>query len=99
MCNCEYDKEKEDTITAPPPPPPPKRAPKAVDEDLYKISPQLLHSKPTRVTNSSPSAALFYYSLFSHFFTITPPIIRRVCPMSTYKGKVIALLLFILFFF
>ncbi|WMV46701.1 hypothetical protein MTR67_040086, partial [Solanum verrucosum] len=48
VCNCEYDEEKRDTSTVPPPPPPPRRAPKAVDEDLYKISPQLLHSKPTR---------------------------------------------------
>ncbi|KAK9082679.1 hypothetical protein Scep_029150 [Stephania cephalantha] len=29
---------------SPPPPPPPRRAPKAVDEDLYKISPELLYS-------------------------------------------------------
>ncbi|KAK6780242.1 hypothetical protein RDI58_022426 [Solanum bulbocastanum] len=48
VCNCEYDEDKIDSSTVPPSPPPPKRAPKAVDEDLYKISPQLLHSKPTR---------------------------------------------------
>ncbi|KAJ8568686.1 hypothetical protein K7X08_028219 [Anisodus acutangulus] len=46
VCNCEYDEVKE---AASPVPAPPKRAPKAVDEDLYKISPQLLHSsKPTK---------------------------------------------------
>ncbi|CAN4093302.1 unnamed protein product [Withania somnifera] len=48
VCNSEYDEEKEDTSPVPPFSPPPKRAPKAVDEDLYKISPQLLHSKSTR---------------------------------------------------
>lgn len=52
VCNCECEEEKEDTSPVPPspspPPPTPKRAPKAVDEDLYKISPQLLQSKPTR---------------------------------------------------
>ncbi|TMX05215.1 hypothetical protein EJD97_000959 [Solanum chilense] len=49
VCNCEYeyDEEKKD-ISIVPPPPPPIRASKAVDEDLYKISPQLLHYKPTR---------------------------------------------------
>nr|GMD28048.1 uncharacterized protein LOC109182886 [Ipomoea batatas] len=37
VCDCDCDNA---------PPPPPKRAPKAVDEDLYKISPDLLYSKP-----------------------------------------------------
>ncbi|XP_059660041.1 uncharacterized protein LOC132306601 [Cornus florida] len=32
----------------PPPPPLPKKAPKAVDEDLYKISPDLLYAKTKR---------------------------------------------------
>ncbi|CAL9184792.1 unnamed protein product [Musa hybrid cultivar] len=30
----------------------PRRAPKAVDEDLYKIPPELLHQKPKRVSLS-----------------------------------------------
>ncbi|KAK4369248.1 hypothetical protein RND71_013040 [Anisodus tanguticus] len=41
VCNCEYDEVKEAARPVPAPP-------KAVDEDLYKISPQLLHSKPKR---------------------------------------------------
>ncbi|XP_059283224.1 uncharacterized protein LOC132036843 [Lycium ferocissimum] len=46
MCNCEYDDEVKKAAS--PVPAPPKRAAKAVDEDLYKISPTLLHSKPKR---------------------------------------------------
>ncbi|KAK9055014.1 hypothetical protein SSX86_026093 [Deinandra increscens subsp. villosa] len=37
--------------TQPSPPPPERRVkPKAVDEDLYKISPELLRAKPKRVS-------------------------------------------------
>ncbi|XP_075100959.1 uncharacterized protein LOC107759784 isoform X1 [Nicotiana tabacum] len=42
----EYDVKKAATPSPPPPPTPPKRA---VDEDLYKISPELLYSKSKRV--------------------------------------------------
>ncbi|XP_009773179.1 uncharacterized protein LOC107759784 isoform X2 [Nicotiana tabacum] len=41
----EYDVKKAATPSPPPPPTPPKRA---VDEDLYKISPELLYSKSKR---------------------------------------------------
>ncbi|GMP90216.1 hypothetical protein CsSME_00041445 [Camellia sinensis var. sinensis] len=33
---------------SPPPPPPPRNAPRAVDEDLYQISPDLLYAKLKR---------------------------------------------------
>ncbi|XP_009779807.1 uncharacterized protein [Nicotiana sylvestris] len=47
--DCEYDDVKEGASPVPPAPhPSPKRAPKAVDEDLYKISPTLLYAKPKR---------------------------------------------------
>lgn len=42
-------KEPPSPLSLPPPPPPPRlKAPKAVDEDLYKISPELLYAKPKR---------------------------------------------------
>ncbi|CAI9107297.1 OLC1v1006622C1 [Oldenlandia corymbosa var. corymbosa] len=47
VCDCENGV----TLKAPPsplPPSPPRRAPKAVDEDLYKISPELLRAKPRK---------------------------------------------------
>ncbi|KAI5679894.1 hypothetical protein M9H77_01121 [Catharanthus roseus] len=47
VCDCECGGVKQPP--SPPPPSPPRRAPKAVDEDLYKISPEILHSKPRRL--------------------------------------------------
>lgn len=41
------------------------RAPKAVDEDLYKIPPELLHEKPKRV--GGPTTLLFSSLLFFSF--------------------------------
>ncbi|KAL6967943.1 hypothetical protein U1Q18_033746, partial [Sarracenia purpurea var. burkii] len=40
------------------PPSRPRKAPKAVDEDLYKISPELLYAKPKRVSLSPPFSPL-----------------------------------------
>lgn len=60
VCDCECGGVKQPP--SPPPPSPPRRAPKAVDEDLYKISPEILHSKPRRVRLSN------YYCFFSAFF-------------------------------
>ncbi|XP_059306886.1 uncharacterized protein LOC132058375 [Lycium ferocissimum] len=48
VCNYEYDEVKKAVSAVPPSPPPPKMAANAVDEDLYKISPQLLYAKPER---------------------------------------------------
>ncbi|XP_009600464.1 uncharacterized protein [Nicotiana tomentosiformis] len=42
---CDYEYEYDVKEAATPSPPPPKRA---VDEDLYKISPELLYAKPKR---------------------------------------------------
>lgn len=52
--DCDYKvKEPPSPVPPPPPPPPPstKKAPKAVDEDLYKISPELLYAKSKTVTS------------------------------------------------
>lgn len=49
VCDCECGANvKEPPSPLPPSPPPPRRAPKAVDEDLYKISPELLRAKPQK---------------------------------------------------
>ncbi|CAK9140868.1 unnamed protein product [Ilex paraguariensis] len=50
VCDCDCDCDTKDPPSPLPlsPPPRPRRAPKAVDEDLYKISPELLHAKPKR---------------------------------------------------
>ncbi|KAK3001862.1 hypothetical protein RJ639_022131, partial [Escallonia herrerae] len=47
---CEYDCDMKDPPSpVPPPPPPPRRQPPiVVDEDLYKISPELLYAKTRR---------------------------------------------------
>ncbi|XP_052211265.1 uncharacterized protein LOC127814071 isoform X2 [Diospyros lotus] len=46
VCN---SKDTPSPVASPPPPPPqPRKAPKAVDEDLYKISPELLYAKSKR---------------------------------------------------
>ncbi|CAA2965078.1 uncharacterized protein LOC111393767 isoform X2 [Olea europaea var. sylvestris] len=42
---CDYDSDMKSPVTAAPPPRPP---PKAVDEDLYKISPELLRAQTKR---------------------------------------------------
>lgn len=49
--NCDAKEPPSPVSVATPPPPPPKRPvkPKAVDEDLYRISPVLLRAKPKRV--------------------------------------------------
>lgn len=44
VCECEYDVKEPPSPVAPP-----RKAPKAVDEDLYKISPDLLYAKSKRV--------------------------------------------------
>ncbi|THG17144.1 hypothetical protein TEA_008627 [Camellia sinensis var. sinensis] len=41
------------SLSPPPPPLPPRKTPKAVDEDLYKISPELLRAKHRRVSISA----------------------------------------------
>ncbi|KAL1816908.1 uncharacterized protein LOC108222005 [Daucus carota subsp. sativus] len=50
VCECEYEYEHD--VKEPPSPvpnaPPPRKAPKAVDEDLYKISPDLLYASSKR---------------------------------------------------
>lgn len=50
VCDCECGVNVKQPPSPPPPSPPPRRAPKAVDEDLYKISPELLRAKPTKVS-------------------------------------------------
>ncbi|XP_019178584.1 PREDICTED: uncharacterized protein LOC109173747 [Ipomoea nil] len=48
-CDCEYGGDvKEPPSPVPPSPPPARREPKAVDEDLYKISPDLLYARTKR---------------------------------------------------
>lgn len=51
------------SVATPPPPSPPSRRrqqpkrhvkPKAVDEDLYRISPELLRAKPRKVISQNP---------------------------------------------
>lgn len=56
--NCDYDygydcdyKVKEPPSPIPPPLPSTRKATKAVDEDLYKISPELLFAKSKTVTS------------------------------------------------
>lgn len=44
-CECEYEYD----VKEPASPVPPRKAPKAVDEDLYKISPDLLYASSKRV--------------------------------------------------
>lgn len=46
VCECEYDVREKGSPTYVHPP---RKAPKAVDEDLYKISPDLLNAKSKRV--------------------------------------------------
>lgn len=48
---------------------PPIRASRAVDEDLYKISPQLLHYKPTRVIHFL--SFFFRRKILIFFFKVT----------------------------
>ncbi|CAK9188570.1 unnamed protein product [Ilex paraguariensis] len=42
VCNCDYD------VKEPPSPVPESPASKTVEEDLYRISPELLHAKPRK---------------------------------------------------
>ncbi|XP_057472913.1 uncharacterized protein LOC130761436 [Actinidia eriantha] len=44
---CEIRKEPPSPVSSPPPPPS-RKAPKPVDEDLYNLSPEVLHSSPKR---------------------------------------------------
>lgn len=53
MCDCDCE------LSSPPSPTPRRAAPKAVDEDLYKISPHLLRQQAKRVT------LFFFQFLFS----------------------------------
>ena len=64
---CEIRKEPPSPVSSPPPPPS-RKAPKPVDEDLYNLSPELLHSSPKRVSHEFHifscvgSKVIFYYS-------------------------------------
>ncbi|KAL8170246.1 hypothetical protein V2J09_022050 [Rumex salicifolius] len=46
--SCDTTKEPPSPVNSPPSLPPRRPTPKAVDEDLYKIPPELLHSRPKR---------------------------------------------------
>ena len=55
VCECEYEYEHDVKESPSPVPnaPPPRKAPKAVDEDLYNIFPDLLYANSKRVCFSS----------------------------------------------